>query len=442
MSEYVLFSPIGLTDPISNQHDGAFLHICRHYKPKKVYLYLSKETSEYHCSDNRYIYCLEQLGKHLNHKIEYEIIFRENLVEVQVFDFFYTDFEECLKKIRRETDSTIILNVSSGTPAMKGALQTLAVLSEHKYLPIQVPTPEKKSNPKKEDDVKYEKEIQWECNLDNREDAENRCNKSYGKTLGALIQKVNILKHIDVYDYNAALDVAQTIKDLVGDKLISLLSAADARVRMEHSTVDKILGSIDIKFASVQTDYKPLFESILWLQVKVKRHEYVDFIRGITPVMTELFRLCLKNVCNIDIEKYCVKKSTSIRPDFLNIERVKTEDINFYDILNQLYNGEFKSGFISSELLCRLICKYSNNKGLTDKIEALNNIDGKTVRHIAAHTLTSITDSWIKSQAECSSEDILKMIKDVAFIANINNKKELWNSYDDMNEIIKKNFNI
>ena len=39
----VLFSPVGGTDPISNQRDGALLHICRHYHPECVMLYLSKE---------------------------------------------------------------------------------------------------------------------------------------------------------------------------------------------------------------------------------------------------------------------------------------------------------------------------------------------------------------------------------------------------------------
>lgn len=108
MSEYVFFSPIGNTDPITGQHDGAFLHICRHYKPKKVYLYLSKEMYEHHNTDNRYLYSLEELGKLLNHKFEYELIIRENLVDVQLFDFFYSEFEECIKKISQETDAMIL----------------------------------------------------------------------------------------------------------------------------------------------------------------------------------------------------------------------------------------------------------------------------------------------------------------------------------------------
>lgn len=55
----VLFSPVGSTDPISNQRDGALLHIARVYKPDIIYLYLSKEMCELSDKDNRYIYCLE-----------------------------------------------------------------------------------------------------------------------------------------------------------------------------------------------------------------------------------------------------------------------------------------------------------------------------------------------------------------------------------------------
>ena len=54
MSNYVLFSPLGMTDPTRGFHDGAFIHICRVYKPKKVYLYMSKEIYQYDKRDNRY----------------------------------------------------------------------------------------------------------------------------------------------------------------------------------------------------------------------------------------------------------------------------------------------------------------------------------------------------------------------------------------------------
>ena len=57
MGKTYLFTPIGNTDPIKYFYDGSMLHICRHYKPNIVYLYLSKEMIE----NQKYIHtiCLE-----------------------------------------------------------------------------------------------------------------------------------------------------------------------------------------------------------------------------------------------------------------------------------------------------------------------------------------------------------------------------------------------
>ena len=40
---YVLFSPIGNTDPIRGFRDGAWLHICRIYQPRVCVVYLTAE---------------------------------------------------------------------------------------------------------------------------------------------------------------------------------------------------------------------------------------------------------------------------------------------------------------------------------------------------------------------------------------------------------------
>ena len=55
MKNYVLFSPVGGTDPITHSRDGALLHICRKYKPIKIVLYMSDEILKNHRSDNRYV---------------------------------------------------------------------------------------------------------------------------------------------------------------------------------------------------------------------------------------------------------------------------------------------------------------------------------------------------------------------------------------------------
>ena len=153
MAHRILFSPVGGHDPIANFRDGAVLHICRVYKPERVYLYLSHEMLERSRMDDRYRRSLEKLREHVNGAIqEIHLIERDELTQVQRFDAFYTDFDQLLRQIHEAfPDSELLLNLSSGTPAMKSALNVISVLSPFPMQAIQVSTPNQRENPKDED---------------------------------------------------------------------------------------------------------------------------------------------------------------------------------------------------------------------------------------------------------------------------------------------------
>jgi len=70
----ILFSPVGSTDPIAHQRDGALLHIIRKYRPDKAYLFFSKEIYGYEQKDNRYSYCLNKLLQEIGEDIEIELV--------------------------------------------------------------------------------------------------------------------------------------------------------------------------------------------------------------------------------------------------------------------------------------------------------------------------------------------------------------------------------
>lgn len=132
----ILFSAVGSTDPISGQHDGALLHIIRFYRPDTVYLYMSKEICQLEDKDRRYTYCLEKLKEFENISFEIKYIKRPNLVDVHIFDFFLDEFRSILTEIYTDEEDEILLNVSSGTPAMKSALQILSAFFEKPMRPI------------------------------------------------------------------------------------------------------------------------------------------------------------------------------------------------------------------------------------------------------------------------------------------------------------------
>ena len=85
--------------PQTNFRDGSLVHICRIYRPEKVYLYMSADILANHKADNRYLYCLEDLAKRQERQELHCIIERPKLQRVQEFDYFYQDFRRIISDI-------------------------------------------------------------------------------------------------------------------------------------------------------------------------------------------------------------------------------------------------------------------------------------------------------------------------------------------------------
>lgn len=454
MNNCILFSPVGTTDPIAGGHDGALLHICRKYRPQKIYLYLSKEIMEYRDMDDRYRYCLNKLADQLGTRFEIIEIERPDLEEVHLFDHFYYDFQNELTKIRKENpDAQILLNVSSGTPAMKSALQVMSALDENEFLAIQVGSPNKSSNPKKFDIRKYELDEEWECNCDNEDDYEDRSVKSSHLNLIAKFKKEMILKHLLVYDYKAALSIAEDIQDHISGHGMLLLRAAVARLQLDKSEMDKILqGTSYLKeIIPVQGgDERNIMEFLLWLQIKLDRGDYADFIRGITPVIADLLERILKKRHQIDIRDYCENRTYRDRGFAVSwLTRSKLSSTpkgqEMLQILDEYYqykynkpNAEFRDTPFTSDQLTALAERYSSEPSFKKRIAAIRDVEER-IRNLAAHEIVSITPQWIENKCSLSPSSIMEKIRQLAADSMMNIKSGDWNSYKEMNELIRQN---
>ncbi len=432
MNRIILFSPVGGTDPISltNCRDGSMLHICRNYNVDKVYLYMSEEIIINHKADNRYIYCLEKLMELKHRFFEYEIIERPSLKNVQEFDFFYKDFRNILVKIFSEMDKTdtLLLNVSSGTPAMKSALLVLKTLGEFPCKLIQVNTPEKAMNESRHKN--YDVKVLWELDEDNGDCCENRCMEIHCPTLSALKNQEIIKKQLLTYDYQAALSVAENMESDFSGSYIDLLRMAYFRLLLNFKEVDSILKKYSFDFLPVrESSSRKYFEYALNLDIKLKRREYADFIRATTPLIVDLFEIILRKQYKIDINDY-----SKITKKGREWDSYKLKGTQVLSVLLDI-NPNFNYGFIYSFQLRALLNYYSNNPSLKKLIDDLRFIEEK-VRNLAAHQIVSIDDDKIRELTGFSGENIMNKIKQAFLYTKMNIKPEFWDSYDQMNKRI------
>lgn len=434
----VLFSPVGGTDPISNFRDGALLHICRVYQPDIIYLYLSKEMCEFQRKDDRYRYCLNQLGEKLNKKFEIIEIEKTELEEVQVFDTFMKEYREIINDIRNKNqDCELLLNVSSGTPAMKSALQILAAIGEVNLKAIQVATPEKKINPHSEDKEDYDVEGYWELNEDNDEEKFiNRCKESKHYYLLDEVRKETIIKHIKAYDYVAALQVAEELTEPLSDEGLTMLKAANSRLQLNIGEVDNLLKQYKIAMIPVRNEKQiKIFEYLLGLEIKIKKGQYGDFLRAITPAVVELFKIATKEYTGIDWKKYCWQNSKTKQWKW-DLQKI-AENKELQTALDRAYmeRGGFAGKDVYSDHLTAIIDEISSDAEIKRMTKQIRDVE-ITTRNISAHNLVSITEAWVKKYSGYLPMEIYNMLKNYVKKLQWNIKKEDWNSYDMMNEMI------
>ena len=433
MGKTVLFSPVGGTDPVSmnNCADGSLLHICRVYRPDMIYLYMSAEILKYHRQDNRYLYCLERLYQGFQKELNYSIIEREKLNDVQIYDYFYKDYTDIIRKIIGEMDQEdlLILNVSSGTPAMKSGLLVLATMGEYPCKAVQVVTPVKRMNEHTHKD--YDVELAWELDEDNLPDFENRCHEVECPSLLYLKQKEVLKNLIRKCDYAAAREISEEIskynKGIRGD----LIDMALSRYHLNTAYASKVAEANNIDLFPVKSgNEQKLFEYALNLSIKAKKEDYVDFIRGLTPLIADLNEIILKRTCGIDVNNY-----TRV---INGVRRWDKSKLNGTEVENTLLNKwpNFRYEAVYSVQLVTLI--QSSSKASTEVksfVDDFRAIEEK-IRNMAAHEIVSITDEIIHKTTGYSSKQIIKLIKKAFHHIGYNYPEGYWDSYNNMNELI------
>lgn len=444
----ILFSAVGHSDPVSNKHDGAILHICRHYKPSKVYLIYSKEMCEIRDSDNRFEAAIDDLNKRECLDIKCEAILKPELEDVHRFDDLVDIMKGELEKIHTaNSGSEILLNVSSGTPAMKGAFILIANLlpASYKLKVIQVSAPERTWKAKEDDNKELSKKI-FEDIKNNSDFAQDSPDRTYVEPMSNIyseIVKKDICAHVDAYDYPAAIRQLEEIYDhngKISDRVRKLLDAANLRLNgCDASKIKKLLSADETSkvFGKIAPDLFDLSEYALWMNIKLKSNQITDFIRGLTPICYEL---------PIKYLKYVLKKDIlTIRWQGKNgdVFNYKKENTILYkecmDILNQAfpqYGYDNKRPW-SSESLIELVRKFGADQSDIADFDALRNYE-QCVRNKIAHTIGNTQTAL--SSGNLTPEDAWKKL--CHLLCRIFNMDEqglkcYLESYDKMNEIIK-----
>lgn len=431
MFNRILFSAVGGTDPIANYKDGPILHICRVYRPSVVVLYLSAEMCIAQEKDKRFTYVLEQLCEHLHFKMDIRLMQDTELHDVHHFDVIIPNFAKQLESLLEEfPDAEVMLNLSSGTPAMKSAFHTLSAFYPDRTKGIQVWTPKKRMNQVEEDRINYDVESYWELNEDNAEDFQNRCVEAETIQLLAKHKRGIVKQLIRMMDYRGAWQVAMDIQDEISEiARYGILWAAERYDLNYHKMMDlqKQYGEF-YRLPDKHDDRRNTVEYILSTKARAERQAYVDFLRALTPLIVELFERLLIHYLKIDIPQYYQDSSDRKR---WSENKLRNSEIE--QILQEGFKYRFQYGDVSSMHLAVILENHVENARVKSAILRLREVETKA-RNLVAHQMVSVDAEWIEAKTGMTPDAIVETILFLAKIGGLEKSKDVWNSYQEMNK--------
>ena len=403
----VLFSPIGTADPMSILGDGPMLHIVRHYQPDVVSLFLSPSMAGYERDDHRYTRAIGMLCAKTGQKApEVRTIISER-DDVHHFDGYIKDFKvalddllsSCFRK-HLSDDDKMLVNVSSGTPAMEQALVALGAFGWIDLTLLQVTTPNNGTNSAgdRENPKQYDLDALWEINPDNEGDRPNRVEVVHQPHFKDELLRDNVIALVKHYDYAAALELADQMADFP-DSARSHIAACAERLNMDREY------KRGTKADEIMRDY------VAMLEVRKSQGHWADFVRALTPAITETMKRVLRPYlpegAYLKLEKGTYGNTYG---NTLDVGKVKANkrlmDIKkVHDLVNT------SPTYLTNRVLLCIVKEYCDDKdhAAVSKVQELVEFE-RGFRNRFAHTILPANKDKIESDGNLSFDGVLERL--------------------------------
>ncbi len=418
----ILFTPAGDTDPVRGFHDGAILHILRHYPADKVILFLTKDMEEKESEMHCYTRGIASVAP----DVTVEIL-RSGITEPQKYEKLTAIQDAFASAYDAHPEAEWLLNVSSGTPQIKTVMALLA-LDYPRTKAIQVPSPEGKSNrgnhPCRTADELVE---MLDCNEDAEPGAVNhRCEEPpllLLKRHGLVRQVTSLVRN---YEYAGALQIVRQNKNCFSPISEKLLQHATLRRDLMWKEANKVIAQYEGKpLIEGAGDFSEYFQV---MEMRQRKKQYPEFIVKLSPILASLGIQYIQKIPGFTLDQIGYSKKDRAGNQIFNVDRA-IMNRNWPGLVSHLetaLHDPLRTGAIYFSLIVH-ICEYfekeelrSNEKHsrITLLFKELRSVE-ESVRNPIAHEITNMSDERIQSLTKnvvgegLSSKEILQRLHEL-----------------------------
>ena len=400
----VLFSPIGTADPATQLGDGPMMHIVRHMRPNAVMLFLSPKMAQYEQSDGRYTKAIEYVARAAGFaQPSVECMLSEH-DEVHRFDPYIEEMEKPLNRLLAEyPGEDVLVNVTSGTPAMQQALVALGSFGRLPLQMLQVSTPRKDANRRydREDPENYDLGLMLELSemAEAERGYESRIIEVKSPNFFSRVQRENIASLVEHFEYGAAYELAMQT-DLISNEVKEMILATAERLNLNGQRSARVFGGTTLAWKADDQ----LSEYLASMEVRLMQGHWADFLRAMTPAFTEIMKVVLRQSGLLE-EKYMTKmRGKRGKPTF----KLDPRKINGDPRLQKAVGGSIdKPKYPTNYLYSSLVEEYCEDREVCNRVAALREMEDEC-RNMLAHEMKRADKERLEKAGGMTLDDVLE----------------------------------
>ena len=456
----ILFSPVGFTDPVRDYFDGPLLHILRHYRPRKAYIVLTRETAEEEHKDHRYTAYARRVSP------ETELVTVDTgIADVSDFELFFPVYKKLMDEIAAaHAGERILVNMSSGTP--QGIATLCAYLCSRapgQFLGVQVKTPEGASNRDKKHynaiepiDKVFESLLDEHADLYRSifggEEAPCRCRelKLHNYTRSYLISRLQA--SISNGDYAHCAALARDGREFLDDAFVHAARGAMLRQRYHVAEARTCFSAAGLERLIPRLRCSDALEFYLGLRHAFQTGDYASFYARISPLALVMAREALEKGFGLPIKSYISKRKRSdgMVEEVLYFSHIHRERPEIAEEAEKWlrFSQPIRDEFVKLIILIALMAAVSDRSGEPAQKALLEEFlwvrrQEEELRNFIDHNMGSLAERDILSCSSMRSLPEVLSRMDRLFIRvyqldrSIGFDSALLNQYQSMNEALR-----
>lgn len=409
-----LYSCFGTTDPVRGVRDGGLMHILRFYRPRRVYLFLSREISALDARDHRIDKLFAFLKAHWDGYAPEYFCCHSEISDPSDIDALMVPMGELFSRVMAENPGgQILINLSSGTPQMQILLAQMALDSRYRTRGIQVKNPERAAGTESRTHGKdFQVEDALEMNLDEEPTPPNRCCEPKMLAVRRETVRNQLEKLLPQRNYAA---IAQMGADLPAP-IPQLARHLDCRSRFllqEAERLSQGLSGLGIPFGRGPYP-QPVYEMIEYFamlkqQVYLKR--YTEFLLRLNPFLVRLQSQLLRRALPQGLGENDLLLVENKRK-YLSPERIAANAPQLLTYLEGQLGEAVEQRHVSIRVMNLVLAYFQVDEGILTVLSDCEKCNQR-LRNAAAHDLFSISGADIQTICGATAETLLHRLEEI-----------------------------